>query len=56
MFAAAHALKGAAANIGAARVAATAGHVEKNEIDEAVAELLHQEVEAALQALRTRLA
>jgi HPt (histidine-containing phosphotransfer) domain-containing protein len=53
---AAHALKGAAGNIGAARVAATAGHVEKNEIDEAVVDLLRDEVEAALQALRSRLA
>lgn len=53
---AAHALKGASANIGAARVAATAAHMEKNEIDAAVVELLHQEVEAALPALRTWLA
>lgn len=53
---AAHALKGAAGNIGAARVALTAGHAEKNDIDGTVVDLLHREVEAALQALRTRLA
>lgn len=53
---AAHALKGAAGNIGAARVAATAAHVEKEDVDVEIAELLHREVEVALQALRTRLA
>lgn len=53
---AAHALKGAAGNIGAGRVAVTAAHMEKNEIDESIVDLLHQEIDAALQALRTRLA
>lgn len=53
---AAHALKGAAGNIGAARVARVAAHVEKNAVDGAVVDLLHREIEAALHALRTRLA
>lgn len=52
---AAHALKGAAGNIGAARVAATAAHVEKNDVAADVIDLLNQEVEAALVALRARL-
>jgi HPt (histidine-containing phosphotransfer) domain-containing protein len=53
---AAHALKGAAGNIGAARVAATAAHVERNEVDRSIVDLLQREVDVALQALRTRLA
>lgn len=53
---AAHALKGAAGNIGAARVALTAARIERNEVDLAVVDLLQREVATALQALRTRLA
>lgn len=53
---AAHALKGAAGNIGASRVAATAAHVEMNAVDPAIIDLLQQEVDAALIALRARLA
>lgn len=52
---AAHALKGAAGNVGAARVAATAGHVEKHEIAPDVLALLAREVEAAVAALRVHL-
>lgn len=53
---AAHALKGAAGNIGAARVALTAAHVEATEVELAVVELLGSEVEAAIRALRSRFA
>lgn len=52
---AAHALKGAAGNIGASRVAATAAHVEKNVVGPETIDLLQQEVDAALTALRARL-
>lgn len=52
----AHALKGAAANVGAARVAAWAAHIEKNECcAEALAQLA-REITAAVAALRVRLA
>jgi HPt (histidine-containing phosphotransfer) domain-containing protein len=52
---AAHALKGAAGNVGAKRVAAIAAHVEKHAVDEALLTLLAAEVDAALAALGARL-
>jgi two-component system, sensor histidine kinase and response regulator len=52
---AAHALKGAAGNVGAKRVAVIAAHVEKHAIDDAVLARLEAEVKAALSALAERL-
>ncbi|HEY4222877.1 MAG TPA: Hpt domain-containing protein [Myxococcota bacterium] len=56
---AAHALKGAAGNVGAARVAAMAAHVEKNPAvgacDSALIDALEAEIKAAIVALAARM-
>ena len=53
---AAHALKGSAGNVGAARVAALAAHVENNPCLADVVARLEQEIAVAVAALRLRLA